>query len=99
MCWNVSFFQLNVHGLNLLFAYWDHVWLDPRPLLYVDLYFGILTGILYLTWYILILDYQGIHLYPILNPRSNWAVMAYILIPAFYVGIFYCWRPFTPVLN
>ncbi|CAD7949140.1 unnamed protein product [Amoebophrya sp. A120] len=88
MQWNFGFFQINVHGFNVLLAWADQIWLNPRPLLFLDLWFGLLFGILYLAFYLWALDNRGIHLYMILNPRSNWAALAYLAIFGMYTAAF-----------
>ncbi|CAK0807476.1 unnamed protein product [Prorocentrum cordatum] len=69
--WNFSFFLVNVHLLNLPLALIDHH-LTWRPLGLWDIWAGIITAMMYLVFYLNVLDKRGMHFYIILSPRRAW---------------------------
>eukprot|EP00924_Labyrinthula_sp_SR-Ha-C_P005453 snap_masked-scaffold_1-processed-gene-31.19-mRNA-1 protein AED:1.00 eAED:1.00 QI:0/0/0/0/1/1/2/0/278 len=76
--WNFSPFLLTVHGINLPFALLGHL-LEPRVLKYSDLWTGWAAAMVYLTFYLLILDRIKLPLYIILSPRSNIGAVGYFV--------------------
>jgi len=86
---NFSFFLISVHLLNLPLAMIDHH-LTWRPLSLWDLWVGLVVAMMYLTFYLLVLDAKGMHFYIILSPRRAWCcIPGYSAVLLVYVGI-YC---------
>jgi hypothetical protein len=71
MEWNFSFFLVNVHLLNFPLALMDYH-LTWRPLCLWDIWAGIVTAMIYLIFYLNVLDRRGMHFYIILSPRRAW---------------------------
>ena len=74
--WNCSPLLLHVHLFNVVFGCFDHFVLFPRIVSLFDLWAGCVGALLYLLFYLGVLDRNGIHVYVILNPRTNWAVLS-----------------------
>ena len=84
---NMSPTLLIVHGLNFPVAIAEFM-LSGVPLLPIDLWFGLLYAVLYLTFYLLVLDANHIFYYVILTPRIHASCLVYSGIAAMYVGIY-----------
>jgi hypothetical protein len=84
-------FLINVHFLNLGLATLD-VYMAPRTLTMADLWISILIAFLYLTFYLLVLDRVGAHIYIILSPRTKWCVLVYAGLIGVYIGMFNVWN-------
>jgi len=83
--WNLSFFLVNVHLLNFPLALIDHH-LTWRPLCLWDIWAGIVTAMIYLVFYLNVLDRRGMHFYIILSPRRAWCcVPGYTSVLLVYV--------------
>lgn len=99
LAWNSSFGMVNVHVLNLPLALavtaLGGIEAGVRPLLNIDLWWAAALTLLYGLFYLLVLDRLGIHLYPILSPRSHACVIVYSLILALMYG---CWRGWNTAL-
>ena len=93
LAWNNSFGMVNVHILNLPLALavtaLGGIEAGVRPLLHIDLWYAYAVSLVYGLFYLLVLDRLGVHLYPILSPRSHACVVVYGLILALMYG---CWR-------
>ena len=86
---NKSFMLINVHLLNLPFAALDHI-LEPRMLVFGDLYVGLVVAIIYMLIYLFIMDPMGMHFYHvILSPRPHWCVISYSGIMALFPAFLY----------
>lgn len=70
---------LVVHGFNLPFALGDY-FADKVKLTSFDLWVGLMYSMLYLCFYLFVLDYVGAHFYFILSPRKKWAACSYALL-------------------
>eukprot|EP01063_Lacrimia_lanifica_P034849 TRINITY_DN6538_c0_g1_i1.p1 TRINITY_DN6538_c0_g1~~TRINITY_DN6538_c0_g1_i1.p1 ORF type:complete len:359 (+),score=118.26 TRINITY_DN6538_c0_g1_i1:796-1872(+) len=92
MKWNTEAFLVNVHGLNVALAAVDQVYLLPRGLDWCDFWQGLAVGLAYLLFYLVCLDARGLHLYIILNPRTNWSLVAYLKILAIYAAVWAGWN-------
>ncbi|CAD7926353.1 unnamed protein product [Amoebophrya sp. A120] len=69
---NFSAYNLVLHFLNFLpFATFEHVFINPRRFNAVDMWLGMLFGFVYHVFYLFVLDRNGLHFYPFLNPRTN----------------------------
>eukprot|EP00747_Dinoflagellata_sp_TGD_P222381 gnl/TRDRNA2_/TRDRNA2_94083_c0_seq1.p1 gnl/TRDRNA2_/TRDRNA2_94083_c0~~gnl/TRDRNA2_/TRDRNA2_94083_c0_seq1.p1 ORF type:complete len:287 (-),score=23.22 gnl/TRDRNA2_/TRDRNA2_94083_c0_seq1:192-1052(-) len=87
---NFSFFLLNVHLFNLPLAMLDHrsSW---RPLTFFDMWFAYVTALLYLLFYLLVLDPMGWHFYIFLSPRRAWCCYpGYTLVLCIYYAVYRC---------
>ena len=84
---NMSPTLLIVHGLNFPVAIAEFM-LSGVPLLPIDLWFGLLYAVVYLTFYLLVLDANHIFYYVILTPRIHASCLVYSGIAAMYVGIY-----------
>lgn len=89
--WNTSFLLLNLHGLILIFASIDFLH-SGRHLVPYDLWLGLLVGLLYVLFYLLVLDSQGLHFYIILTPRTNYCIVSYSLVLLTYYGCYLAWN-------
>lgn len=87
-----SLFMFTVHGINLPFSLADFAW-QPIQLNAFDLWSGSIYGLVYITFYLLLLDPVGAHLYYILSPRKWWGAVVHVAIFSLGLGIFkYCNR-------
>lgn len=82
--WVLDPLLFTVHGLNLPYAILDWYW-QPVRLTFFDLWAGTVYGLLYLSWYLFVLDPVGLHLYFILSPRKWWGAAVYLSIIGFAV--------------
>lgn len=88
-----SFKLIQLHVVNIFLAYGNVVMASPpRPLVFVDLVAALVVGVVYVLWYVLILDRLGVHIYPIFSPRSPWLFLTWTLSWLNYVASFYFWR-------
>eukprot|EP00756_Hemistasia_phaeocysticola_P065383 Hpha_TRINITY_DN8514_c0_g2::TRINITY_DN8514_c0_g2_i1::g.146538::m.146538 len=62
-----------------------------RQLVPLDLWVGMTVALSYLAFYLAFIDGNGIHFYPILNPRIKWAFLSYLLIFVVYWGVWSHW--------
>jgi len=86
--WLFQFNLLNQHGLNLPLAVMSSIVTAPRDFTDVDLYFAMGTLILYLVFYLLVLDRLGVHLYPIFSPRTRHCFLIWVAVALSYYGLF-----------
>jgi hypothetical protein len=84
---NFSFFLLNVHAINLAFAYVISK-MDPRPFVFFDLWCSLFVALVYVLFYQLVLDPRGIHLYIILSPRTHFSLVTYSMVIGVFVGCY-----------
>jgi len=84
---NFSFFLVNVHALNLPLGLWSH-YSTHRPLCLFDLWTALTLGMLYLMFYLMYLDPNGLHLYIILSPRTRFCVVSYTALISIHVGMY-----------
>mmetsp|Transcript_10886 Transcript_10886/g.14167 ORF Transcript_10886/g.14167 Transcript_10886/m.14167 type:complete len:275 (+) Transcript_10886:102-926(+) len=88
---NFSPFLLNVHLINFPLCMIDHA-LGPRSFVFTDLYIGIIIGMIYLLFYLLVLDAKGFHFYIILSPRTPMCIFSFSLVLFVYVIIWFHWH-------
>lgn len=89
----LSFNMINLHVCNIFFAVSNAATLQPlRPLHLGDLAAAFAMLMLYAAYYLLILDRLGVHLYPILSPRSLICIPSLILILAIWFGGYLYWK-------
>jgi len=87
-----SFRLTQIHVFNLLFAYVNGVIVSPQRLLNFSDFLTCWTiTVLYIMWYLLVLDRVGVHLYPIFSPRNPWMIAVWILLVAAHVAGFFAW--------
>lgn len=86
-----SFRLLNLHGLNIFLCYLNIGWASPRRrLVFMDLYLAAVWVLLYMTFYLCVLDRLGVHLYPIFSPRLgmllvvNWSSTIGLIVLTFF---------------
>lgn len=91
--WNFSPTTVILHGFNFMpIAILEPIFINPRPLLYMDLWFACAIAIVYLCFYLFILDSLfGLQFYALFNVRSNWSAPAFLctffLYWVLYVGV------------
>mmetsp|Transcript_9456 Transcript_9456/g.22329 ORF Transcript_9456/g.22329 Transcript_9456/m.22329 type:complete len:290 (-) Transcript_9456:116-985(-) len=73
---NFSVFLLNMHLLNLPMALASQ-WSYSRALCFLDFWVAAVVAMLYLFFYLLVMDANGLHLYIILSPRPWWCIVSY----------------------
>eukprot|EP00932_Pfiesteria_piscicida_P022341 SRR837773.910.p2 GENE.SRR837773.910~~SRR837773.910.p2 ORF type:complete len:234 (-),score=36.59 SRR837773.910:20-652(-) len=81
-----SWFLFTVHGINFPFSLADW-YLQPFALGIFDLWAGFAYGLVYITFYLGVLDPSGIHFYFILSPRKWWGALTYASIVSLGVGV------------
>ena len=91
MEWNFGPFLVNVHLLNLPLAAIAHL-LKPRFLVLSDLWNGLAMGLVYLLFYLFILDPLGMHFYIVLSPRTKWSTLTYTIMLAAIYGFYRAWN-------
>ena len=90
---NFSWVMVSLHVLNLPLACVNTVFGDGmRPLIAADLWLGLAFGLLYLLFYLLVLDRFGIHLYPPFSPRSRICLFSYSCLVLLYVVSLCTWN-------
>lgn len=92
MKFNKSAMLINVHLLNLPFAAMDHL-TNPRILNFFDLYVAILFALIYVLFYLFVMDPMGMHFYHVLlSPRPHWSPLCYAFCLALFVLYWYAWN-------
>jgi hypothetical protein len=101
-----SFRLTQIHVFNIVYAILNLAWASPqRQLEPIDLYFAILSVVVYMAWYLLFLDRLGIHLYAIFSPRAPGWLVVLIWTALFFVyfATFRLWQrimwPYPPATN
>lgn len=89
--WNFSPMLINIHLLNLPIIGIDFV-LSGSPLGFFDLWMGFFVGIMYILFYLNVLDRLGLHFYIILTPRTGWTVLTYSGILGLYYAVYCGWN-------
>jgi len=90
---NCSFDMINVHFLNIVFAVLVNVTVSPNRMFRLeDIWFSMAIAAIYSCLYLFVLDRLGVHLYPILSPRSSIAVASVSLLFLMYYGCFIGWN-------
>jgi hypothetical protein len=90
-----SFRLTQIHVFNIFYAILNLVWASPRRQLEpIDLYYAIVSVVVYMAWYLLLLDRLGIHLYAIFSPRApGWlVVLIWTALFLVYFGTFRLWQ-------
>jgi hypothetical protein len=90
-----SFRLTQIHVFNIVYGIMNLAWASPRRQLEpIDLYFAILSVVLYMAWYLLLLDRLGIHLYAIFSPRAPGWIVVLIWTTLFlvYFATFRLWQ-------
>jgi hypothetical protein len=88
---NFSPFLLNVHLVNFPLCMIDHA-LSPRELISTDLWIGMVVGMMYLLFYLNVLDPRGYHFYIILSPRTPMCIFSFSIILVVYSAIWMNWH-------
>ena len=90
----LSFKLVQLHFVNIFLAYGNVVMASPSRLLgRNDLMAALIIGVVYVLWYVLVLDRIGVHLYPVFSPRSAALWATWTLSWFNYVLSFHLWRP------
>eukprot|EP00536_Pseudo-nitzschia_multiseries_P011167 jgi/Psemu1/297789/fgenesh1_pm.366_\ len=92
--WSFSWKLCQIHVFNILYAYLNAVWAEPKaqPLHLGDVNAAVIYILAYLSFYYLILDRIGIHLYPIFSPRTYICIPSLILTAGVCIGIYRFWN-------
>lgn len=89
--WNTSIPLINVHLINLPLIAID--FLGSRQLLtFFDLWISLLIALLYILFYLNVLDANGLHFYIILTPRTSLCVFVYAIILCIYYYLYLFWN-------
>jgi hypothetical protein len=84
---------VQIHFFNIVFAYLNAFRASPlRPLALADFMAAWTIAVLYMLWYLLVLDRVGVHIYPIFSPRSPWLMVTWPFLVAVYVLGFHGWN-------
>ena len=89
--WNTSAALLNVHLLNLPLIAVDFLGSGSR-LVFFDLWTAFVVALLYVVFYLNVLDANGLHFYIILTPRTGYCALVYCSLLAFYYLIYLSWN-------
>eukprot|EP00808_Paulinella_micropora_P003062 g82785.t1 len=89
--WVCSPFLLLIHGANLPILGVEFLGTGV-PLTNFDLVLGLAFAMIYLVFYLLVLDANSIHLYVILSPRTAACVLVYAGILGIYIGLYTFWN-------
>jgi len=96
-----SFRLSNIHLLNIVLCSLNcGPWGSPRRRLeWIDFYGAFMSVMVYMAWYLFVLDRLGIHMYPIFSPRTGTVavLLAWSALVLIYMGTFHMWRWFTDV--
>jgi hypothetical protein len=84
---NSSFGLINIHGVNLPIAITEFL-ASGVPLQYGDLHTSFIVGYVYIIFYLLVLDNNGIQLYIVFTPRTRWCLVTFSLLPLLYVTFY-----------
>jgi hypothetical protein len=83
---NKGYFMLCIHLLNLPVALLDVAFLSTRALVFADLWIAFVFVFVYALFYLLVLDRNGVFLYPIFSPRNHFCFIPYLSLIALYIG-------------
>jgi hypothetical protein len=95
---NTSFMLVNIHFLNLILAGVDFLTYG-RELNIFDLWMGLVVALVYIIFYLFVLDPAGWHFYIILTPRTPWCVVVYSGILGLYYGFYLMWNEIVFILH
>lgn len=89
-----NFRLIQIHVFNMVFCWANVYWASPRRLLEsIDLYLAVLSVMIYMTFYLGVLDRIGVHLYPVFSPRAGIVVVAtWTIALVAYFTSFMVWR-------
>jgi hypothetical protein len=85
---------LNIHGLNMVLAVLNGAYASPRRSLVAwDFYVAFVSVVVYMAFYLLVLDRIGVHLYAVFSPRapSGVVVLTWTLLIGVYAATFAAW--------
>jgi len=88
---NSSPFLINVHGINLWIAAGEFI-LTRQQFSRIDLWIGLAVALLYLLFYLNVLDAKGYHFYIVFTPRTGYAFFTYTFVVVLYVFIYAGWN-------
>jgi hypothetical protein len=86
---------LNIHGLNIVLAIMNGAYASPRrSLVPWDFYLAFVSVVVYMAFYLLVLDRIGVHLYAVFSPRapSGVVVLTWTLLIGVYAATFMAWK-------
>jgi hypothetical protein len=84
---------LNIHGLNIVLAVMNGAYASPRrSLVPWDFYLAFVSVVVYMAFYLLVLDRIGVHLYAVFSPRapSGVVVLTWSLLIGVYAATCLC---------
>lgn len=92
--WAFTWKLCQIHVFNILYAYLNCVWAEPnaQPLHLGDANAGVIYILAYISFYYLVLDRIGVHLYPIFSPRTCICIPSWIMTAAICVGNYKVWN-------
>ena len=88
--WNQSFALVNVHLLNLPVAAADFL-SAPRQISAFDVWVVFALTLLYMVFYLVVLDGRGVFLYFMFTPRTHWCFLVYLAMVAFIAALLAAW--------
>lgn len=96
-----SFRLTQIHVFNLVFGIGNLYWASPpRTLIDQDFFLAWTSTMLFMLWYLLVLDRIGVHLYPVFSPRAGPILVPVVWTTLFgmYALTFWLWRHvMTPI--
>lgn len=94
-----SFRLVQIHLLNIVFCYLNIVWASPaRELHAMDFYVALLGVLIYMMFYLMVLDRIGVHLYPIFSPRLRGTVLvSWTSVLGLYAFSYWMWNEILKV--
>ena len=88
-----SFRLMQLHVFNVFLAIGNCVIASPSRKLNVgDFFMSLLVVLVYLLFYLLVLDRIGVHLYPVLSPRTPWLILPLTFLICSFIGGFHFWN-------
>ena len=89
-----SFRLVQIHFFNIVFCVLNILWASPpRSLEWVDFALAFSLAIVYILWYLMLMDRLGVHFYPVFTPRVWWIVIPmWSFLVLAYLGTFFLWK-------
>ena len=89
--WNLSGPLLNVHLLNLPLVGIEYL-SSLHHMSYFDLWMGLTVALVYVLFYLNVLDARGLHFYIVFTPRTPLCFISYLALILLYIFLFYVWN-------
>lgn len=91
LAFNSSFLLVNIHMLNMPICATEFV-LTGHHLAYFDVWIGFCVALVYMLFYLNVLDRVGAHIYIFLTPRTHFCILNYSVVLSVYLACFYGWN-------